>query len=378
MTRRWTDYPLSRFIPIKKIHNTELQKADEERIRVLRNDSDRTTSNFPLPTFYYDKPNSKLWGIDYPKADPAHWPPNHIPDNRVRNDHITGARGMIEATGSASDYISAYPSIELYRQFCKEDGRYKAYTSIADIIGATWTDGSLIAGTTLIKAVHVNELRDAFEKLNSVIILPATYAYRRKVGVSSWKSTKAAAWTGARTAFLSASWGDWTGGSGDLRLKLTFQQSGSLYQAMITAQELKHTFDLDLEISDMDWTVLPPLSASLICYGIDTRYQNTTGVFAKCTTTGDTAVMPMQNADGRGYLLVSDITSYVGSGHGSEEFMFSAINEYSSDEIDLLDHASGLDTQILVSHEEGKPDTGYGTIANIYIVIVPDWHHGAP
>jgi len=427
MTRRWTDYPLSRFIPIKKIHITELYQAYEERLRFLRADSNRTTTDFPLPVFYYDKPNSKLWGDDYPKADPAHWPPNDSPDNKVRNDHIYNIRycvpGAISSTASDGaerpDNVLSYsysfvgnfikPDDAYYRPY--DDANHTGFQPIVDALGqADYTDPTLTAGSVYVKADHVAEVRAMLEQLRVVYVNPTTTHYRSKYIEGDYKGTADAAWSDAKTKLSAASWSAWTSGTVAYLIRVWMEKSGSIYRGIIIAIEHKFVFDLDLEISGMGWNVLPPLSAKLClgAYGLhdydpaegwqytEADEGKTVTSYAKCSTTSASVEISraaMGSISGscsgfpstqwKGYVLDADIKSYIGSGHGSQEFIITARDDFSNDELDEVRPTADDDGQAEIElYLSGGADPEYGGKYNMagqcYVVIEPNWKFGAP
>jgi len=430
MTRNWTDYPLSRFIPIKKIHITELYQAYEERLRFLRADSNRTTAHFPLPVFYYDKPNAKLWGDDYPKADPAHWPPNESPDNKVRNDHIYNIRycvpGAISSTASDGAerpdgvYYGAY-SYSFVGNFIKpDDAYYRPYDAgnnvgfqpFQDALGrADYTDPTLTAGSVYVKADHINEARKMLEQLRTVYINASSIQYRFKFFVTGYYSTTNAAWAALKTGIANESWSGWGGAPFNIWLiDAQFYENGSSqYRAEMYQLEHRFTFDLDLEISDMGWSVLPPLSAKLCVAGYaafeytadpwnDYDHLMTADIscMIKCSTTSVELDLPQETCEDtgpyghaapekarKGYVLDPDIKNYVGNGHGSEQFILTARDDFSSDELDELrpDDPSGAyamscKTVAWLSPTWCTPPNNMAGMC--YVVIEPNWKYGAP
>ena len=358
MTRNWTDYPLTVVIPRKKIHITELYQAYEERLRFLRADSNRTTTAFPLPVFYYDKPNAKLWGDDYPKADPAHWPPNESPDNKVRNDHIYNIRycvpGAISSTASDGAerpdrvYYSAY-SYSFVGNFIKPDDAYYRPYDAGNNVGfqpfqdalsqADYTDTILTAGSTYVKAVHIDEVRKMMELFSTIYVEPNKVWVRYKQG-SGGNADEDTAWSAAVSDFDDNDWSDWflvvPEPEEDWPLwwnnEMAWQNGGyedqlfagpivygkiaksSEYSAYVAAQEVKVEFDFDLEIYHVtDWPhyIFPPVSAKLCIasyssfesdtnagwdagptgcpYGVSEVWDENVTFYLKCDTTGESS-----------------------------------------------------------------------------------------
>jgi len=426
MTRNWTDYPLSRFIPIKKIHITELYQAYEERLRFLRADSNRTTTDFPLPVFYYDKPNAKLWGDDYPKADPAHWPPNDSPDNKVRNDHIYNIRycvpGAISSTASDGaerpDRVSTLshsfvgnfikPDDAYYRPY--DDENHTGFQPIVDALGqADYTDPTLTAGSVYVKADHVDEVRKMLEQLRVVWVNPTVWECRiKEVFVHSY-DTDDAAWAAALTAFADADWSDWqSGGYNDNFLFVDLYKADGLWRANIIAREHRITFDLDLDSTGMGWSVMPPISAKMImggyCYARGNESAptgETIDFYIKCTTTGTELALPRDELlDGsdpdiyqyqKGYVFDSDISSYLGS---SQAFIFSTPNGFSESEVDSMRPDSTYGSTDMTatgwhfnryvsipqrynpgpSNSSCRPE--FNAVGMVHVQIEPNWHHG--
>ena len=394
MTRNWTDYPLSGAIPRKKIHITELMEAYEERIRLMRANEWYGIYNYPLPVFiyYHTSPSTgKLWG-PYPMADPAHWPPNESPDNKFRNDHIYGTRGLLVGWLTYGDGSQARPHEILkdttmlgsarrnfYEYFIDVDtGKYICFANVADFLtasigSANWTDTTLTVGSTNVKALHVQEQRDCWEKLQQIIIGPHIMEYRTKSGYSTGHVSAAAAYAAAKNDFAGNSWGSWNVSGREVNIWGHVTYSGSDYGASVGGQEVRYTFDLDLEISDMGWSILPPLSAKLITYGLDIDDDNVSDVLIKCVTTGKTNSLSHQDADGRGYLLDLDITDYVGSGHSEQIFHFSSIDEFSSSDLDKV-YPGGAGT-VLAGTSISQPSTRISPVM-AWVILEPNWKYG--
>lgn len=408
MTRNWTDYPITGTTQRKKAHITDLMKAYEERIRLIRNSEYYDiwqAEDYPLPSpFYYHKSTSKTWGT-YPKADPAHWPPNQSPDNEFKNDHIYGTRGLLVGTISIAyasgiadpiyildvENVLAFPWSRFYTHFIyKTEGKYKCFPEDSPHIGATfltaaigksgWMDGGmeLTPGSVYVKTAHIQEQQDCWEQLTDLAIFPHKWEYRNGSGTSDWEITMDAAWSAAKADFTWGSWIEFSPGNPPSGIKDRvyisglMQESNGNYRATVGGNELRYTFDLDLEISDMGWNVFPPLAAKLVSYGLDTNYDEIANVLVSCPTISASNSLTYQDADGRGYLLASDITDNVGNGHSEEAFTFSSTNQFSGADFDAV-RPIGTGTRAVVI-EEWK--TGAGSLGNAFIILEPDWHFG--
>jgi len=336
MTRNWTDYPLTVVIPRKTIHQTELHNAYEERIRFLKKLYPNEASDFPIPTWLYA--GGKEWGDDYPKANPEHWPPKESPDNLFRDNHIENLRYVIPGFGSSPDSSEApskitylAPSAYNLPEFClvPGDSYYRPYHNAASrgsqgfniftniglgVYATGYTDPTLIAGSTIVKSAHINQVRAVIEECSVFFVKPKYVYVRFKQGFSgSWQSSKAAAISAAATDFDGESWIGWVQAIPlvDDALPSTFPgspygfshsyldemfaapfvmtklriKSDGTYYADIMAQEIKLVFDLDLEIYDaVDWPyyILSSATAKLCVggYGVtQTESPDTSNVY---------------------------------------------------------------------------------------------------
>ncbi len=411
MTRRWIDYPNTDAIPRKKIHLTELLQAYEERLRFLRADKNRMDKGevwYPLPLYKYNYADGKNWGIDYPKADPAHWPPFESPDNEFRNDIIYGIRKLIHTASApitASDLVQTGPGawdydymLEALQESCIKVSQigtdHLGYSDVLpsllnEAIGQSdWTDPILYSKDDPTPnhptPTHINELRAVFEYLRYFFILPYTREYREKTA-STNNANYNTAWSDAVTDIQNASWGSWTTLTTQYKSRGDAQLISGTYYVQIKVREWRLTFDLDLEISDMGWNVLPPLIAKLCVFQLNDYYDDI-DVYYKCLETSDTVnthTVSSANAN-KSQVLIDDISSYVGGGHDSEQFTLSARNEWNTTECNLLKpnvptDAEGESKIVDTLHRSpnwAKFTGGMIIAANAFIFLEPNWHYG--
>ena len=435
MTRNWTDYPLTGAIPRKKIHITELYNGLIERVKGCGK------SWTPLPVFYYDKPNSKLWGDDYPKADPEHWPPNQSPDNKFRNDHITNVRRYVGAFCTDTDYDAAEsgpvplsppdslgftgcfikPSDDYYRPY--DAVNHGGFAPLTDALGhADFTDKTLTAGSTYIKAYHVEQIRTVLEHFRVIWVNAQIIYYRLKEALSDVKSTPDLAWSAAKTKLAAASWGSWVASNKLNHIRgAILRIATNAYQAEIKIYEQKMYFKLGLEISGMGWNIMPPISAKVCMAGYilsdsvsydggATTYgaapvDDVISSYIKCKNLGTSVQLSREKINVsyvgntvqgygqvKGYLFDGDVMEYCNEdGLWCE---FTARDDFSSAELD--EHKP--DTTFTENGEAHSRDsTGikngsyeggcypgpvgpyrdcYNAAGFAYVVIEPDWKYG--
>ncbi len=397
MAKNWTDATLNTLIPYKDEHIEDFQLAYMERIKFFANCAGWNVggSYHPEPTYLYDITPTPDTAWDATHPDPTKG--QGAVDNRFRYDAIHGLRGMLIGgvispgnVGYYSNYtklLSSYITSgmgNLYGHFIDETENincvYRSKTLfLTDAIGSAAWNKNYLLNRKDISYKDINEIRQCFDKLQVALIPPSSAAHRIKTATGSNCATIAEAWVSAKTAFAAASWGSWTGGDGVYFPKLIAAcLSGSNYYCRITAHETRHTFDLDLEISGMDWNIFPPSSAKLCISGLYSA-SDSTEVFCKCVETGATYSPPINETYG-GYVLDSDITAYVGTGHGSETFTLSALNEFAETDLDKL---APTTTETKTAELYYLPvQNGDYTLSIIphcyqcYVIIEPAWHYG--
>lgn len=407
MTRNWTDYPITGAIPRKKIHITQLHHAYEERIRLIRNDSGRTPANYPLPTWKYHLGDNKAWGIDYPKADPAHWPPNQSPDNEFRVPHIATMRHVYNqlnytgheispsnleplshnAAGAGSPSLQMIYGLNPNNNYLPYGYSYNGVTTDTVIEVAlsqsAYTDIDLTNPNMYVNVVHINQLRAVLELFSTAYILPKTIEWQYRIGSASGKASGDIAWDDANTDWENSSWQGWFSGDlANVKCVGEISKAGSNYAAGIATHKVRITFDLDLEISEMGWNVLPPLSAKIISYG---RYELDESpsqiIFLKCSTTGASIEIPLFDNYKR-TIVDADIKSYIGSGHGNEQFIFTAFDDFSLAERNAHKPTIPTEDGTNTCSSAVRVQRIYDSVfypdwqSNLLVVITPDWHFG--
>jgi len=407
MAGNWTDPNLKPFIR-KKIYPTEFMTAYEERVRFWRTDTHPyfDEEDAPLPTFYYDygATPSKEWGDDYP--DPSKGP--HGLNNKVRNDHVGGARKLIVTTidGVTDYHYLIYPTGDVigdfYLWFADDAINYREYLCETTALQArrdfltkalgqnNWTEdsGILTPNVVSVKADHIRDIRKCFNNMCYVGVAHKKYEVRTKSGGDSGTSYSNA-WEKALDAWEWASWSSWSEVDAIYNppyvVAIMDRRSGN--NASMFARQVRMTYDLDRDPGG-DWSVFPPLEAMFILnrpYAGAVDYEYRAGFWGRVNSTKKS--LGERSGDIRTDVVDDDLVSVCGSGHSSEEFIISSQNEFSRDDMDLLkpaDPGSGniqyLHTTLSYVGYESFGNTGrpYGFYAPGWIVIRPDWNYGAP
>ena len=367
MTRNWTDYPIvPRLTPRKRIHIEELWGAYKERMDVLSNDDYILRPPVPGTLLYNSDPNIE-WDV-YPKADPAHYPPNVSPDNKFRNDIVYAMRDtachkdlmewnyLIIGEGSLEyptcGYFVRMKDDEVIDKYGCYGHRKDSSSSIFSVfvednsLPTSWTDNTLTANETNVRAIHIEEIRPFFEAMQWIpratnkIDTDSRSQIRYKSAYGDWDEDRDTAWASAKSAFSSASWSDWEDDN-HIQMSTSLQKSGSDYKFYIYAEELKSEFDLDLNIygDDHDYNdgAKAMLLSTSVALGIDGGYgdvDNYGDVFLKCKETGDVvsatgseSIVANENDQ---FIVCDDISEYLGN---YATFTFTAKNEYSDDDL---------------------------------------------
>lgn len=386
----WTDITIiPHLTPRRSVHLTELYDAYRERHKILNATETKFKNTWALKTFYYN--TGKTWGSTYPKADPAHWPPNQSPDNEVRNNHV----GFLHSLVLLGRFAYGYSADWFWRKSFEKQETLTYFADLEDVlttaIGATtYTDDGSVnpfdgPDTDInVRDLHVTEMRSVIEVLKRIIILPTAYENRLKTATGT-DADDDTAWAAAKTDYAGNSWGSWVSRdpSYDPVVPLGYakhqRNGGHTYN--IYTRETRLTFDLDIEISGLDWNLLPPISARLTIYGAEkaggsadyTEWADN-GVLLKCEETSDT--ITLGSSDAATYqVLCSDVTDDIGSGHGSEKYILNSVDNWDSSALDKLRPAQSLAVgEDAVRGIQTQQDGDY-----IFAIIVePNWKYGNP
>ena len=336
---------------------TEIMKAYEERLYLLRNCAGWNVIYLPEPEWAYHY-ILKLWDADHPKEN-QYGSNNNTP----LDTHIHGLRGLFLKDNNGEADEAGYYSVGCQINIVGGNQSATLLYYFADMLaGDNINYGGSVAGWGGNEAIMTNALgstsfitpnfkiienlypnrytgADSISEIRKLVeetlyvIIPATSRQTRTKTAQS-----ATSWAAAKTAFAAASWGAWGSYASSPYLSKKCDSGGigdRYYQ--IKGKQSKYTFDLDLEINGFDWTVLPPLKAYLIYQNPSIQGTNPTdGMFVQCTTTSSLLELTSGNSN-RGDILCADITDKVGAGHGSEDFIFTTYNDFSDADIDSLD-----------------------------------------
>lgn len=365
MAGNWSEGIIANVTPRKAIHVFELAEAAYERY------STRTNVAFASYPYMLYNTGKNFNLTDYPKADPAHWPPNQSPDNEFRNNHITQLRTTLTTNQDVTRFIKG-GGTELYQSAWPD-----MYTSIEDLLidalgSSGWMDPALTAGVINVRKPHIAQLRRVAEKLHTIKAAFVLVESRHKSFDSRsdpWYDTIPEAVDAIWTGFDAATWGAWSEDHSTLDANSYIAISGGKYSGWMSATELRVTFNLEIYISGMGWTGY----TSAILYGFPLRegleggqYNGDFGIFFTCSTTGESGNAVYDD----GVVIDSDITSYCGSGHDEEIFIITG--DFSETKVKALlnDNANNY----LGSQRSETPNWG-ASYSNVWIEVIPDWKY---